>query len=370
MSVEHLKNGDLVPKPPEPKAEEEIIAGWGQSLDQPLVSILCITYNHAPYIEDALNGFLMQETNFPFEIWVHDDASTDETRFIIERYRKEYPRIVNVVFQEDNQYSKGNRPTRFLKVLFKGKYCALCEGDDYWLSTSKLSQQVELLEERQDIYLSIHPAYVFDVSRGEFKKSYEHDAGSGSILPVNDAVSSSSQFSPTASYLFRADQFKTMPSWFFYAQDLPFGDYFIETILGRNGIIYISDIYCVYRRNVAGSYTHRTAVSSDDYLVSRMEAVLKYTEKVGELEQISKSAIEIRRKNIVTDYQSMALNRNSFSLYRKVANHESMIGHSIGFFNDISSKNKFLFQLNRFSKKLISLFKRFVVLVKNKDLMT
>ncbi|MEQ3722589.1 glycosyltransferase family 2 protein [Alcanivorax sp.] len=368
MVVEYLRNGDLVPKPPKPRKEGEITAQWAGSFDKPLASIICITYNHALYIEDALNGFLMQETIFPFEIWVHDDASTDETQKIVERYRKEYPNIIKTVFQDENQYCKGNRPLQYIKDLIKGKYCALCEGDDYWLGASKLDQQVSFLERHTDIYLSVHSAYVLNVSKRKLHKGFEHEPKNGEILPVSDAISSTKQFAPTASYVFRADKFKLMPFWFFYAQDLPFGDYFIEAILGRNGINYVSAAHSVYRRNVPGSYTRRTEEASDDYLFLRMLSALKYTAKIGDFKQITQSAIQLRRKNIVIDYQTMALLRNSMTLYKSIVNAEPEPSKLGGFFIDFAFYNNWSFQLYRISKLLILISKRGFLFLRNKTI--
>ena len=105
----------------------------------PLVSISCLTYNHAPYLRQCLDGFVMQITSFPIEILIYDDASGDGTQNIIEEYQKKYPDIIKPIYQTENQYSKG------VKVGFvynysraKGEYIAFCEGDDYWDDPNKL----------------------------------------------------------------------------------------------------------------------------------------------------------------------------------------------------------------------------------------
>lgn len=117
-------------------------------MNQPLVSISCTTFNHAPFIRACLDGFLMQNTNFAFEIIIHDDASTDGTREIIEEYASKYPQIIFPLLQTENQYSKGVRGmmARFNFPRCKGKYIALCEGDDKWIDPLKLQKQVDFLE--------------------------------------------------------------------------------------------------------------------------------------------------------------------------------------------------------------------------------
>ena len=113
----------------------------------PLVSIVCITYNQVGYIQRCLEGFLMQKTNFEYEILVNDDASDDGTPQIIEEYERQYPNLFRVIYQKENQYSKGISP--WFDILFpiaKGKYIAICEGDDYWTDPYKLQEQVDFLE--------------------------------------------------------------------------------------------------------------------------------------------------------------------------------------------------------------------------------
>lgn len=118
---------------------------------KPLVSISCITYNHAPYIRECLEGFLMQKTNFPFEILIHDDASTDGTADIIREYQAKYPDIIKPILREKNLYSQGVRMmNRFNYERAKGKYIALCEGDDFWTDPHKLQIQFDFMEKNLD----------------------------------------------------------------------------------------------------------------------------------------------------------------------------------------------------------------------------
>lgn len=114
----------------------------------PLVSIFTLTYNHAPYIRQCLDGFLMQKTNFVFEVIINDDASTDGTTEIIREYEAKYPDIIKPIYHSENRYSKGERGfwNRYCLPKSRGKYIALCEGDDYWIDPLKLQKQVDFLE--------------------------------------------------------------------------------------------------------------------------------------------------------------------------------------------------------------------------------
>lgn len=118
-----------------------------------IVSISCLTYNHGPYIRQCLDGFMMQQCDFKFEVLINDDASTDGTQNIIKEYQERYPDIIKPIFQKENQYSKGvrgmNQKYNFNRA--KGKYIAMCEGDDYWIDPLKLQKQVDFLEENSNI---------------------------------------------------------------------------------------------------------------------------------------------------------------------------------------------------------------------------
>lgn len=136
-----------------------------------MVSISCLTYNHAPYIRQCLDGFFMQQCDFDFEVLIHDDASTDGTVDIIKEYQQKYPDIIKPFFQNENQWSKGIRGMnqKFNYPRAAGKYIALCEGDDYWTDPLKLQKQVDFLESNPDFVLSGHKVQV--IINGELKET-------------------------------------------------------------------------------------------------------------------------------------------------------------------------------------------------------
>lgn len=145
--------------------------------NQIVVSIQCLTYNHALYIRQCLDGFVMQKTNFRFEAIVHDDASTDGTQDIIREYEKKYPDIIKPIYQKENQYSKGipGYITNLVSSKCKGKYIAICEGDDYWTDPYKLQKQVDYLETHPECGL-VHTRHEKYIERtGEFKPGWAEE---------------------------------------------------------------------------------------------------------------------------------------------------------------------------------------------------
>lgn len=119
--------------------------------DRPVVSIVCPTFQHAGFIEDALRGFLGQVTDFPFEVLVRDDASTDGTADIVRDYTLRFPNIIRAVLETENRYPQV-RPASVLGPMVRGDFIATCEGDDYWIDPNKVQIQRD--------GLVAHPAFV------------------------------------------------------------------------------------------------------------------------------------------------------------------------------------------------------------------
>ena len=129
---------------------------------QPLVSVAVITYNHGKFIGECLDGILMQKTTFDFEIVVAEDCSTDDTRKVIRAYEQKYPNIIRGIYQDKNVGGVRNA-YEYCYPSLRGKYIALCEGDDFWTDPEKLQKQVDFLEQHPDYVLSFHRVNSVDV---------------------------------------------------------------------------------------------------------------------------------------------------------------------------------------------------------------
>ena len=139
----------------------------------PLVSVCCLTYNHAPFVRDCLEGILAQQTSFPIEVLIHDDASTDGTDAIIRQYEQRYPEIVFPMYEEENQFKRGYANKMDIEFNYnraRGKYIAYCEGDDYWTEPLKLQRQVEFMETHPDYSVCFHRSKWYDEKTGKFRK--------------------------------------------------------------------------------------------------------------------------------------------------------------------------------------------------------
>lgn len=134
----------------------------GKKIIKPKVTVLVTTYNHEEYIRDALDGILMQKTNFMYNIVIHDDASPDNTQDIIREYELEYPNIITAIYQTENKFSKGESIFLHYVDYLNGEYISRCEGDDYWTSSNKLQKQVDFLDKNSEFVATSHNVKVID----------------------------------------------------------------------------------------------------------------------------------------------------------------------------------------------------------------
>lgn len=206
-----------------------------------MVSIVCNAFNHEKYIKKALDGFIMQKTDFKYEVLIHDDASKDKTADIIREYEKKYPEIIKPVYQTENQYSQGVKISRVYQYpRIQGKYVAVCEGDDFWIDEYKLQKQVDALERHPEVDMCAHRAKLYN--RGKYVKSFPNEKTSG-ILAVDKVISGGGGFVATASLVYRR---KLLDEKMEFREFMPY-DYTMQ-ILGslRGGMLYLKDEMSVY----------------------------------------------------------------------------------------------------------------------------
>lgn len=217
-------------------------------MDSPKITVICLCYNHAPYIKDALEGFVSQQTRFPFEVIVHDDASRDGSADIIREYASRYPDLIKPIFQQENQYSKGVAiGPAFCFPLVKGEYVALCEGDDYWTDPLKLQLQADALDAHPEVDLCTHSALV---TRDGTFHGYMPSRLFGGIIPADEVVRGMRL--PTASLLMRREAYLAMTP----PREILFNDtaLLLQTCM-RGGALYLPRCMSVYRYQTPGSWS-------------------------------------------------------------------------------------------------------------------
>ena len=217
-----------------------------------VVSILCMTYNQEKYIADAVESFLMQKTRFKYEIIIHDDASSDNTASIIKKYERENPDVLKTIFQQKNQYSQGKDILQdYMFPMAKGKYLALCEGDDYWTDEYKLQKQVEALEKNQQCNVCAHAVSI--VTSDKKKKIGEMAQGKEqSVFSVEKVILGGGGFVGTNSLMFTSEMFKNVPSF----RKIYRIDYSLQ-IWGtlKGGMLYLPECMAAYRTMATSSWS-------------------------------------------------------------------------------------------------------------------
>ncbi len=223
--------------------------------EQVKVSIICNVYNHEKYVADALDGFVMQQTNFPFEVLVHDDASTDSSAAIIRKYEEKYPDIIKPIYQKVNQYSQKIDITKTIqRPRAQGQYIAMCEGDDYWTDPLKLQKQVDFLDANPQYTMCATSTVWLDMRTNTVRPMCRTDVDRDISLEeiILEKKGRVFQF---ATIMLKAEVFCNCPDWMQY---FGVGDTPMEIHAAINGSVrMLADVTAVYRNHAVGSWTSR-----------------------------------------------------------------------------------------------------------------
>lgn len=258
-----------------------------------LVSIDCTAYNHEAYIADTLESFILQKTDFDFEILIHDDASTDGTAEIIKEYEKRYPDLIKAVYQTENQYSKGVAVELINHYRAKGKYLAICEGDDYWTDPLKLQKQVDYMESHPECSMCVHAAYRV---AADSRKAIANDRPSrkSRSYTTSEIIYGGGRLFATSSFMYSMEKIKDFPDFYFNAG---IGDYPLTIYASLKGTVYyLDDNMSVYRVGVNGSWTEREFSTTEkrvehfktlERMLGEIDAYTnyKFTETIGNVKK-------------------------------------------------------------------------------------
>ncbi|MGY3724760.1 Glycosyl transferase family 2 [Granulicatella balaenopterae] len=242
------------------------------------VSVYCLVYNHEKYLRDALNGFVNQDVNFEFEVFVHDDASTDNSVQIIKEYEKKYPHIIKPIYQKENKYSKGIKIfDKYIYPKMQGEYIAVCEGDDYWCDIHKLQKQVDFLDSHKNYIACVHNTKLIDLYKNGIEIiKYDNDAERD--ITFENALEGVKGSYHISSLMYRYEYGRKTPKFF---DMINVGDYPMGIYLTMSGKVrYLNEVMSVYRYGTDGSWTSRTGISTLNEKINEKKQLINFYEEI------------------------------------------------------------------------------------------
>lgn len=246
-------------------------------MEKPLVSVCLITYNQEKFIRETLDGILKQKTDFLFEVIIGEDCSTDNTRLICDEYIAKFPYKIRPLYHAKNV---GMAQNWILTMkACKGKYIAICEGDDYWTDPLKLQKQADLMEAHPEYSMCAHNADILEY--GNLKKLPPINS---TELDINDIIQKDWGIM-TASIMFRSDELP-IPKWYGRIKNC---DYALQLLMGTKGKMGIlPDVMSVYRKHEAGISSTLRPLSQASWIIYLLFEFDKYTDKKYHREIIGK----------------------------------------------------------------------------------
>lgn len=285
-----------------------------------VVSISCITYNHAPFIRQCLDGFMMQKTDFAFEVLIHDDASTDGTTEIIKEYEARYPDVIKPIYEEENQWVKGRRGSAVFNFpRARGKYIALCEGDDYWTDPLKLQKQVDFLEKNPEYVMCSHRFKQLDYETGELKNDWYGQLENDIRYTLDTIVSFKEWYTQPLSVLYRREALKIdILLRHTYSRDIVL---FYHLLKEGSGMMF-NDVMGVYRKHSSGIWTSSSFAMQRTSDIKACLSIYDVEKSPKAFEMLYNRAIQCRRMGLKYVY----LNRNLlYETYRVIYKHYGLI---------------------------------------------
>ena len=260
-----------------------------------MVSILCLAYNHEKYIKDALDSFINQKVNFKYEIIINDDCSTDSTAQIIKEYAERYPQIIKPIFQKENQYSKYKR--MLIDILMpqaKGKYFAICEGDDYWTDPNKLQKQFDFMEANSEYSMCVANAIIVDSNKN--KVGEINTVRDNSTLACDDFILGGGGYVATNSIFSRMKYIEQLPTYF---NDFSI-DYLWQIFLSSMGKTYcFKEPMVAYRINTGSSWTDK--IINDES--KNININKRIVEKLKEIDECTNKKYDDAKTEKITELQ-------------------------------------------------------------------
>lgn len=308
-------------------------------IEKIMVSICCTTYNHENYISDAIESFLMQKTDFDFEILIHDDASTDRTAEIIKEYEKKYPTIIQPIYQIKNQYSQGiDIWCDYLFSRAKGKYIALCEGDDYWTDSYKLQKQFNYMEENPACSLCTHAAELVSAENKTCIRLIRPN-NDDKVYTADEVIIGRGELFATNSMFFPTIVVEKVPDFYLNCE---VGDYPLVIYLALKGMVfYMDEVMSAYRFMALNSWTSK--------IIDNIEKQVHLNQNLEEM----LFKVDAYSNYIYTDVIKNVVLRNKFNLILiKEEFKELQKVEYRTFYLELNTKYKFIIFLKQYFPRL------------------
>lgn len=303
----------------------------------PLVSVCIITYRHAPYVRQCIEGALAQQAPFPFEIVIGEDGSDDGTREICEELAAAHPGRIRLLRhrREDVLYVDGRpRGTRNLVATLaaaRGEYVALCEGDDYWTDPEKLAVQADYLRANPDCVGCFHEAAIVDAAGGELQpelhKAHVQPVHRQAKYDRRDCLTKLLSRYATCSLFFRRAAFAQPPAWYLTRSN----DFFFDLVITAQGSLgFIDRRMAAYRFHPGGIWSSQSRVSQLVESIIRFKHLLNFPEfaehhrdelfaQIATFEQMLVAADDVAALRQKADQQAVALQRLAVERDRLIA---------------------------------------------------
>jgi len=296
-----------------------------------MVSVICLVYNHAPYLRQCLESVVAQETDFRYEVIVHDDASTDGSADIIREFEAAYPDVIRPIYQTENQYSKRIPISyTYMYPAAKGKYIAMCEGDDYWCDVHKLQMQFDAMEADPSCTLCVHTVQGVNVDGTPNGKQFPQKAPCGDVIRgadlIADVLNGTAYPFQTSGYFYRKEFYWPRREETEFMFRVRTGDTTRLLYLGHHGDIrFIDKVMSCYRMNVAGSWSVKNKANMSFRIQGLREFITflqeydAYTQ--GAYHEVVEAAIREREFRILkNEYNVKAMKAPAYrALYRAMS---------------------------------------------------
>lgn len=313
------------------------------------LSICCITYKHEKFIAQAIDSFIMQQTNFDFEIIIADDNSPDSTAAICKQYQAKYPGKIKLLLNNKNI---GMMPN-FSQALnaCAGEYIALCEGDDYWTDTQKLQKQVDFLEANQGYTICFHRVQELK-DGGQFQLQADMP-DTEKQYTINQLAAGN--FMHTPSVVFKNNIQQGLPSWF---NQSPVGDYPLHLINASKGLIwYLPGPMAVYRRHDGGIWSNIQSLQRSEKWLRVLHYLLQenFTAEIKNI--LLQQVVKYQEKHLKAlmrqdDWKAFLEKLSEYSLQSSYISQKWLMEYYPAYITSLKASRPY-----RFSKKLAKIFK-------------